>query len=98
MREEKREGFKDRVYRTLDIQPDILPGGSFIEIRGRECVTVRGAGRILLYTPEEIRLERKGEVISVTGEKLICTSYHLGAVEIEGRVSSVSFVSEGENE
>ena len=97
MKEEKKEGFRGRVYRRLDIQPDVLPGGSLIELRGRECVTVRGAGRILLYTPEEIRLEHTEGVVSVRGEGLICVSYYLGAVGIEGRISSVGFL-EGQSE
>ena len=93
---ERRESLRSRVYRRLDIQPDILPGGSLIELRGRECVTVRGAGRILMYTPSEIRVEHAFGVVSVLGEELICTSYYLGAVGIEGRIKTVGFLEEGE--
>ena len=98
MKEEKRESFKERIYRNLDIEPDIMPRESFVEIRGRECVMIRGAGRILLYTPNEIKVERGDGEISVVGETLICTSYYLGAVGIEGRIKGVNFRSEGEDE
>ena len=75
-----------------------MPRESFVEIRGRECVMIRGAGRILLYTPNEIKVERGGGEISVVGEELICTSYYLGAVGIEGQVRGVNFTAEGKDE
>ncbi len=95
MKEEKRESFREKLYRNLDIEPDILPGGSTLELRGRNSMTVRGGGRILEYTPESIRLELGEGELSVRGARLICTSYRAGAVGIEGRIDGISF-EEGE--
>lgn len=81
----------EKVCRALDIPPDLLPGEGVVEIRGRGVVTVKGSGKILLYTPEEICVEMKKGMVSVRGQGLVCTSYHREAIDIEGRIYSVSF-------
>ena len=90
MSEKKNEKFRDRLYRTLDIDGDIF-GGVGVELRGRGSMIVRGCGKIIEYLPESIRLELEGGEISVRGRGLICTSYRMGAVGIEGRIDSISF-------
>ena len=92
-REELR--LSEKVCRALDIPPDILPGESVVEIRGRGMVTIKGSGKILLYTPEEICVEMKKGMISVRGQGLVCTSYHKEAIDIEGKVYSVTFGNGG---
>ncbi len=93
MKEEKREKERlaDKLRRTLELDEDILPYGYTLEVRGRSAATLRGAGKILLYTPEEIRLGVRGGEITVRGEGLICSSYSAEAVGIEGRIASVYF-------
>ena len=82
-----------RICQALDMPPEILPGLSSVEIHGRSLVKIQGAGAILLYSPEEIRisLRSKGEYVSVKGFSLYCASYNMGAVGVEGRICSVSF-------
>ena len=87
----EREGWRERVSRVLDVPPDLLPGGSLLEIRGRQAITVRGSGKILRYTPEEVCVELGRTVLSVKGRRLVCTSYYLGALGIEGRIDEVTF-------
>ena len=93
MREDKkgREGFGERLRRTLELDGEMMPHGYTVELAGRQGATVRGAGEILLYTPECIRLGVRGGVISVRGEGLVCVSYSAAAVGIEGRIGSVVF-------
>lgn len=90
-RETDREGMRERLCRNLDIPPDLLPGAGLIELRGRGEMTVSGCGKILLYTPEEIRIQLKEGSLSVCGKRLSCTSYHAGAVGIDGYICRVSF-------
>ena len=94
---EKREkgSLRERICQRLDLVPDCLPGECMVELRGRHAVTVSGGGRILLYTPEEIRIALKRGCLSVVGHRLVCTSYYVGAVGIEGLICGVSF-EEGE--
>jgi len=87
----EREDWRERVSRALDVPPDLLPGGSLLEIRGRQAMTVRGNGKILTYTPEEICVELSRGVLSVKGRRLVCTSYYFGALGIEGRIDAVVF-------
>lgn len=93
-RDEERVGWRERICQRLDVSPDLLPGAGLIEIRGREGVSVTGCGRILVYTPEEIRVTLgKGQVV-IRGKRLICTSYRAGAVGIDGRILGVFFEEE----
>ena len=91
---ESKEGkatVRERLCHTLDIQPDIFLGGTLVEIRGRNAVTVRGGGRITVYTEEEIRLLTREGAVSIRGRRLCCSSYCKGTVSVDGRISSVSF-------
>lgn len=87
----ERAGLKERLSRTLDIPPDLFPGGSLIEIRGQNALSVRGSGRILCYTEEEIRVALRASVLSVRGKRLVCTSYCRGTLGIDGQIESVCF-------
>jgi len=82
---------RERLCHTLDIQPDIFPGGTLVEIRGQNSVTVKGGGRITLYTDSEIRLCYARGELSVKGKRLCCSAYHRGAVVIDGLVEHVDF-------
>lgn len=97
MAEKKQEGerrFRERLRERLDLSADLFEG-SFVELRGRGSVTVRGGGRILLYTPTKIRIAMSGFVLSILGERLVCTSYYRGAVGVDGKILGISF-EEGE--
>ena len=91
---DEKESLRERLCRGLDIVPDLLPGAGLIEIRGRNAMTVSGCGRILHYTPEEIRIRLKEGILSICGKRLSCTSYHAGAVGIDGYICRVSFEEE----
>ena len=91
--EEAKPCFSERVSRALDIAPDILPGGTLIELRGRSAMTVRGSGRILCYTPRRICVELGGRVLSVCGRRLFCSAYHRGTLGVEGEILALSFCS-----
>ena len=93
--EHEGEGWRERMNRVLDIPPDLWPRGTLIEIRGQEAMTVRGGGRILVYTPERICLAFGKGVLSISGQRLACTSYYVGAIGIGGRIDAVRF-EEGE--
>ena len=84
-------GFSERICRALDIEPDVLPRASLIEIRGRSAVTVSGGGKILDYTDEEIKLALKSGAVAIRGKRLVCASFCAGKVRIEGRIEGVSF-------
>ena len=95
------EGWRERMNRVLDIPPDLWPRGTLIEMRGQESVTVRGGGRILVYRPEQISMEYDRGVLSIRGRRLVCTSYYVGAIGIEGKIECVCFakdISDAEGE
>ena len=82
----------ERLAGRLDIPPDIL-NGIYLELRGRGNLTVRGCRKILLYTPEEVRLLLGSEVLSLRGAGLYCTAYRSGVIELDGRIDNISFES-----
>ncbi len=70
------------------------PGGCMIEMRGRNTLTVGGCRRILSYGEEEITLETKEGVLSVTGRGLTCISYFATDIGIEGEIDGLRFLGE----
>ena len=91
----KAEGdLRERFCRRWDLLPDLLRNEGLVELRGQCSATVRGGGKILLYTPEEIRISLPSCVLSLRGEGLICTSYYQGAIGVEGRICGVFFEGE----
>ena len=65
-------------------------------LRGRHGVSVHGCRKILLYSPEEIRLQLHRDFLSVRGEGLFCSSFAFGTVEVKGEIDGVSFLGEAE--
>ena len=86
-----RKTFAEKLNKTLDIPPDVLPHGTLVAIRGRASLSLSGSSTILLYTPEQIKLAIHKNILSIKGARLVCTSYHASEVVIEGRIDSVSF-------
>ena len=82
---------KEKLLSALDLVPDTLPREGMVEIRGRHYVNIRECGRIILYTPEKITVELGGGAVSVCGKRLVCTSYNIGYVRVDGLVLSVLF-------
>ncbi len=83
--------FSERLCRALDIQPDMLPGQCMIEVRGQNAMTVKGGGKILCYTPEQIRIALHRGALCVSGKRLVCISYCVGAIGVEGWIEKVEF-------
>ena len=88
----------EKLVGDHDIPPELLCGGCFIEIRGRNHVTVRGCRRIIKYTTERIVLRMHKDSLEITGKRLTCITYLAGAVSVEGIVDSVGFVRRSECE
>ncbi len=87
----ERERFGEKLRRALELDGDFTRHGYTIDVRGRSCATIRGAGKILIYTPERIRLGVRDGAIEISGEGLVCASYCAESVGIEGKISSIIF-------
>ncbi|MBQ8345562.1 MAG: YabP/YqfC family sporulation protein [Clostridia bacterium] len=85
---------RERMCRNMGLSPDLLPGGTLLELRDRHLLTLRGGGKILLYSPTEVRIALPHGCLCIFGERLLCTSYYLGAVSVEGTICQVSFEME----
>ncbi len=77
----------------LDIPSD-LADGMRLDLRGRHTLTVHGCRRILHYGTDEIRLALPHCMLTISGERLVCTSYLAGAVGIEGQICGLVFCDE----
>ena len=84
-------GLRERICKSLDLQPDILERDNLIEIRGRNKITVRGKCRILSYSPDSVRLKTQDGELNIIGKRLFCSSYSRGSIEIDGLISDLSF-------
>lgn len=83
--------FSEKMCNYLDIQPDVLPHGTLVELRGRTSVTLRGCGRVTEYGDGLICFAVRDGEICVCGERLSCTSYRIGSAVVEGFINSVHF-------
>jgi sporulation protein YqfC len=90
-RKEKR-GLAELLAFEQDIPAELLCGGCFLELHGRNQLSVRGCRRIVLYTPTKIILKMKKDMLAVCGKRLSCVTYLAGAVTVEGLIDSVSFL------
>ena len=88
---DKKNALIEFLSAKTSLPSDMLAGDFRLEIRGRNNAIICGCKRILKYTPQEIVLSAKGFAVGITGKRLICTSYHEGAVCIEGYVCGVEF-------
>ena len=96
MKEKKKikRSFSELMTCDHDVPSEILYGGCYVEIRGRNRVSVRGCRRIILYSPTKVILKMKREVLRVCGKRLSCVTYFAGAIAVEGIIDSVSFLRE----
>ena len=81
----------ERLRSALDIEADTLPYGTLVEIRGRGSVTLRGCGRVIVYTDREMRFLCHRGQICVRGRRLFCSSYCTGTAVIDGVIDGVTF-------
>ena len=88
----KKRPLLERLAVDHDVPPELLSGGCFIEIRGRNSVVVRGCRRILTYSESRVALKMKKDVVVIEGKRLTCLSYLAGAVSVEGLIDSVGFL------
>ena len=89
---DKKENLVARLVGDYDVPPELLNGGCFVEIRGRNSIIVRGCRKVVKYSTENIVLKLKRDLIEITGKKLICLTYLSGALSVEGIIDSLSFV------
>ena len=84
----------ERVCRAIDIVPEAISRTPYIELHGKTLLKIRDGGRIVLYSPTVIKvaLPNTKETISVIGENLSCSFYNIGAIGIEGRIDTVTFL------
>ena len=89
-----KRSFSEFLTCECDIPGELVSGGCYVEIRGRNNVKVRGCRRIVVYSPVKVVLKMKRELLCVSGKRLSCVTYLAGAVSVEGIIDSVSFLRE----
>ena len=84
----------ERVCRAIDIVPEAVSHTPYIELHGKTLLKIRDGGKILLYSPTviQVALPNTKETISVIGEDLSCSFYNIGAIGIEGKIDTVTFL------
>ena len=90
-KDQSRQNLIDIINKRLDISAEAMPSGTLVSISGRNSVCFEGKVKILLYTPENIRLALGKETVSLVGKSLVCSAYHKRHLSVEGFISSVSF-------
>ena len=93
-RKKVKRGLAERLACDHDIPPEVVCGGCFVELRGRNRVTVRGCRRIIHYSPGKVVLKMRKDALQICGKRLSCITYLAGSISVEGLIDSVSFLRE----
>ena len=91
-----KRSFSEILTCEYDIPGELVAGGCYVEIRGRNCVRVRGCRKIMVYSPTKVVLKMKRDILCVGGKRLSCLTYFAGAISVEGIIDSVSFLRQCE--
>ena len=89
-----RQNLREIINKKLDISAEAMPSGTLVSISGRHSVRFEGRVKILIYTPETIRLSLGKETLCLVGKSLVCSAYHRRHLSVEGFITSVSFEEE----
>ena len=92
-----RTPLSERMERFLDIPTDLLLGGCYLEMRGRNELKLQGCRRIAVYTEDRIVLKLRRSAVCIIGKHLCCSSYHGGCAVIEGWIKEIDFTDEEES-
>lgn len=74
------------------------PQRPLVVLHGRRQVVLYDCKKILRYEREEILLLCGKERLLLCGKDLFCASFSSGAVTVEGKLASLSFLGEGREE
>ena len=70
---------------------DIWGNGPFIELRGRQEISVQGCRKIVVCTDTEVLLRLRDADLHIEGSALCCTTYFAGAVSVRGEITLLRF-------
>ena len=73
-------------------------GKETVVLHGMTGATVHGCKRIVYYSPSEICLQVASRRVALRGRGLYCASFSAGTVKVEGLLSGVFFVVDGEGD
>ena len=96
MKKEKKDSrsLREKLEQDFDVPSDILCGGSMLEVRGKGNATVIGCRKILEYTPNVISLRMAKNILTITGERLVCLTYYAGQIAVRGEIQKIEFWEE----
>lgn len=89
-------GFLEYLAVKAALPSDVVAKDFRMEMRGRHTLFLHGCRRILKYSPQEMVMEAKGITVCVTGERLVCSTFHDGTVTVDGLLHGL--LLEGEEE
>ena len=96
---DQKASLREILSKKFDIDTDVFRGEGRVEIKGRNCVEVRGVRRIAVYSEECVKLDMGRSYLNVFGKRMECVSFSNAAVCIKGFIESVGFegVKNGRN-
>ena len=90
----KKKRFRDVLCECMDIPSGLGSGQSNVEIFAKKRVLIRGCMGILEYGESLMSFKIKEGRLDICGNRLYCSAYASGVVEISGKVISVNYGEE----
>lgn len=81
-----------QVDNALDLPRDVIHRELLGQLVGRKRLIVENYKRLLLFLPEEIKIQCCTCFMTVRGEKLRITYFNQEAMMIEGEIHEISFL------
>lgn len=79
------------VGNALEFPPDVVAEGPKITISGREQILVENYGAIIVFTPDEIKLDTLIGELSMSGRNFVLKTILATELYIEGKFHSLSY-------
>lgn len=80
---------KSFIDDKLSLPSDVLEGSFSLEVRERKTVFMRGCRRIVKYSTDEMIMAARGFEVRIRGRRLVCSTYHYGAITVEGEILGI---------
>jgi sporulation protein YqfC len=85
------QGIKWRALEALGLSGESLSGELRVAMQGNRTLSVAGVQSVKRYTPDSLRVQVIGGMVTVEGFELMLRAIATGVVEVCGRIDAISF-------
>ena len=81
-----------QIDNQFDLPKDVMYGELLGQIVGRNRLIIENYKRLLLFLPNEIKIQCCRDFITITGKQLKISYFNQETIMIEGEIGEISFL------